>query len=236
MILQDNNLYTGHDNWGGRSFANAYDSNDPVYVSSAHVLLRFDLPSLSLSDPDDIVAATLTLHASSSTGSTLQLYRLLESWEEGTGSGASSVYASETGGTGGTGFGPQDGACDWYDRYHGSTAWSVPGAVGGGSSLADPSAVYTVTAEHTILMDVTQDLRYWYANGTNSLNYGWVITSQDTDGEWPAGIRFHSDDYIYPSYQPALAIDYVPEPSAFVVWSLVGALGISVAWWRRRAA
>jgi mannitol-specific phosphotransferase system IIBC component len=26
----------------------------------------------------------------------------------------------------------------------------------------------------------------------------------------------------------------IPEPSTFIIWSLLGALGITVGWWRRR--
>jgi hypothetical protein len=26
----------------------------------------------------------------------------------------------------------------------------------------------------------------------------------------------------------------IPEPSTFIIWSLLGALGITIGWWRRR--
>jgi hypothetical protein len=33
-----------------------------------------------------------------------------------------------------------------------------------------------------------------------------------------------------------LAVDAVPEPSTLLIWSLLGALGIAIGWWRRRKA
>jgi len=50
-------------------------------------------------------------------------------------------------------------------------------------------------------------------------------------GEW-------NDCSDYPGYVPGFYVEFgggvIPEPSTLIVWSLLGALGITVGWWRRR--
>ncbi|MBU4272472.1 MAG: hypothetical protein KKE86_05035 [Planctomycetes bacterium] len=214
------NVYGGHDNWGGRNAANVYDGG-AFQEGSRRILIRFDLPPLQ----NDILAATLELRYSSylSNEGILRLYRLTESWGEGTGSGHESVSATETGMSGGTGCGPQDGAADWFDRFHGTDggAWSVPGAVGGTSSIATPTVTQLVTEltfPCTVILNVLDDVRYWYANGVNMQNFGWVMTEEDSDGEWRVGLRFYSNDALSESYNytPILRITSVPEPAIWV--------------------
>lgn len=201
--------YTGHENWGGRTFANAYEAEGGM-STSAHVLIGFALPDLGSVAID---SATLRLHRDGwlSSEGNIEAYRLLESWNEGSGSGSPTVYASELGGAGGTGFGPQTGSADWFDRAHGAATWSTPGAIGPGSSLTSPSAAFVVNNEDYFSLDVTSDLQYWYDHALAN-NFGWVLTSHDTDGQWRVGLRLQSDDAGYA--QPMLTVNYsvIPEP------------------------
>ena len=48
-----------------------------------------------------------------------------------------------------------------------------------------------------------------------------------TGGYWaPVGGLY---DYNFRTF-----VEPIPEPSTFIIWSLLGALGITIAWWRRR--
>jgi len=40
----------------------------------------------------------------------------------------------------------------------------------------------------------------------------------------------------YVSYWDDFAVSQIPEPSTFAIWCLLGVLGITVGWWRRRGA
>ena len=200
--------YTGHENWGGRNFSNVYEPEGGL-TATAHTLLRFHLPEL---ESVHVISATITFRRDSylSFEGTVSIYRLLESWAEGTGSGSLTTYATETGGTGGTGYGPQVGMVDWFDRQHGVATWSTPGAVGPGSSLTLPTDVHTVQGEYTFPLDVTADVQYWYDHGLDITNFGWVLTSIDTDGQWRVGLRLLSDDS---SSGPVFTMEYVLEPN-----------------------
>jgi hypothetical protein len=48
--------------------------------------------------------------------------------------------------------------------------------------------------------------------------------------DWYADVYF--DDLTYTVLPEAV----IPEPSTFIIWSLFGALVLSVGWWRRRRA
>jgi hypothetical protein len=175
--------------------------------TTAHTLLRFHLPEL---ESVHVISATVTLRRNDwlSYEGTVSIYRLLESWAEGSGSGSSTLYASESSGSGGTGYGPQDGMVDWFDRQHGVAAWSTPGALGPGSSLMVPTDVHTVQGESIFSLDVTADVQYWYDHGLDITNFGWILTSIDTDGQWRIGLRLLSDDS--PSGGPVFTMEYIP--------------------------
>lgn len=58
----------------------------------------------------------------------------------------------------------------------------------------------------------------------HAFNDGWVHSWQQ-DGPSPVNTAFAINGYLGPSV--------IPEPTTLAVWSLLGAIGISVGWWRR---
>jgi hypothetical protein len=55
-------------------------------------------------------------------------------------------------------------------------------------------------------------------------------------GSDPLGSTITSGINDHAIYYQRLTTGVIPEPASLVVWSLLGALGIGVAWWRRRRA
>jgi hypothetical protein len=65
--------------------------------------------------------------------------------------------------------------------------------------------------------DFSQNFLYFKTVGTPSVVIGWTDYDPEMDGI-------------------AAAAPLIPEPSTLIIWSLLGALGISAAWWRQRRA
>jgi hypothetical protein len=85
--------------------------------------------------------------------------------------------------------------------------------------------------------------RNWNVTGVVA---GWVAGSYANHGMWieeipvaGSGIAYFSSSDEVQAQRPILTVDYtegqgvIPEPSTFIVWSLLGGLGI-IGWWRRR--
>lgn len=194
IVSPDEWTRTGHENFGSLDVTQVFEQDGIGWVN--RTLLRFDLPEL---ESVHVISATVTLRRNDwlSNEGMVSIYRLLESWTEGTGAGV-----------------VQDGAADWFDRQHGVAAWSTTGALGPGSSLTVPTDVHTVQGEYTFSLDVTADVQYWYDNGLDVTNFGWVLTSIDTDGQHRFGLRLWSDDSLS---APVLTIEYVPNLAPIAV-------------------
>ena len=72
------------------------------------------------------------------------------------------------------------------------------------------------------------DPRYSYAGGEEF--YDWEI---ETTGSYKDFMKFDYGTYGDCYIVCVFAVSQIPEPSAFIIWSLLGALGITVGWWRR---
>ena len=84
------------------------------------------------------------------------------------------------------------------------------------------------------------DLR-WSVYPTGGVEKTWLLA--DEDNETGAGYLssfFFSDTALTPEEMLALggadADGVIPEPSTLIIWSLLGGLGISLGWWRRKTA
>ncbi len=64
-----------------------------------------------------------------------------------------------------------------------------------------------------------------FVRGSISAGAQFLRTTGNADG-------WHKVPHVYEFR--AEGADPVPEPSALIVWTLLGALGIAVGWWRRR--
>jgi len=55
-----------------------------------------------------------------------------------------------------------------------------------------------------------------------------------------SSFQIHGSKVVWLGYdghdEEVFLAHYVPEPSTFIIWSLLGALGVTVGWWRRRRA
>jgi hypothetical protein len=87
---------------------------------------------------------------------------------------------------------------------------------------------------------LTANTRYWIQISTDPSTAVWWWSS-DTSGIGVAGEFFSNANGVWPNddgpYQMQVSGNStVPEPGAIIVWSLLGALGITLGWWRRRKA
>ena len=63
--------------------------------------------------------------------------------------------------------------------------------------------------------DFSQDFQYFKTVGTPGVVTGWTDYDPEMDGI-------------------AAAASPVPEPCTLIVWSLLGASGVGIGWWRRK--
>jgi hypothetical protein len=118
----------------------------------------------------------------------LCVYRLTESWEEGTG----------------TFSGPADDGATWYHSDYPVT-WTSPGGTFDSVVLASKTLSAATNAyENFTSGELTAVVRGWY-DGTYD-NCGFLIKDLRTSGIFYARKIFHSDDAIY---VPKLEITYV---------------------------
>ena len=55
-------------------------------------------------------------------------------------------------------------------------------------------------------------------------------------GQWGDGVQSPSGDDHIVGYLVEFETSAIPEPSTLIIWSLLGVLGVTVGWWRRRRA
>ena len=67
---------------------------------------------------------------------------------------------------------------------------------------------------------------------STALVTGWKSYSYSTTDYWYAGSEVVGGQYVV--YCDFEGSGMIPEPSGLIVWSLLGALGITVGWWRHR--
>jgi len=185
-------------------------------TENAQALVRFSLAGLPANA--GITSATLTYQTGGgdlfTSGRTVDLFRLLQSWVEGDG-GTGDPFGS----TGVT----------WNSRDKGGSlsSWNTPGAKGSGTDRASTATATGVTPVGIVLsFDVTGDVQFFEANP--SLNHGWIVdvTQAYTSGPF---INLQSRET---STDPTLTINYVvPEPAS------AGLLALgAIAFVRRRGA
>jgi hypothetical protein len=133
---------------------------------------------------------------------TSSLFRLLNSWGEGT---------SNAAGGEGSGAPATDGDATWVNRFHPDTPWDALG----GDFVPAPSATIDVSGLGLYFWEadgMIADVQDWLGDPDN--NFGWIIRTGD-EQENGAGKRFDSRTHPETAFRPSLRVDYeiIPEPS-----------------------
>jgi len=210
---------TANSNYGADPLLSLYQSRD-------RSLLQFDLSAIPT--PSTVNSATLTTTAHTEWGSNpsnqpMDVFRVTQSWIEGTDEGWNN--------------GNPSGGVSWNNRSSGNP-WTNAGgdAVGTtGVQLSSPYATSNINPPNDgpITWDVTSLVQEWL-DGTHS-NFGLEILSGPNNS-----VHLHSKEEGNSALRPSLSVDYttapeiIPEPSTFLVWSLLAALGIGSAAYRRK--
>jgi glucose/arabinose dehydrogenase len=132
-------------------------------------LFRFDLSSIPAGATITSAMVQLTVVKVPSSGpvnSTFDLFRLLESWNEGTKGGNSGADAST-------------GEATWNARILGTADWTVPGAKSDAFATASASTAVSSAFNEKYSWSgpgVVEDVQFWLDNP--SQNFGWLLTSQ----------------------------------------------------------
>jgi hypothetical protein len=108
--------------------------------------------------------------------------------------------------------------------------------------LGTSDITFTPSASFTLLPSTT----YWLAATGASPTADGIIWRASSPGITPTGVatsagyRFSSVGTYPPTGGSSILNTYqingtqVPEPSTLAIWSLLGALGITIGWWRRK--
>lgn len=204
-----------------------------VALNERRALLRFDLSAIPAGST--VTAATLTLTvtmANTSTGFSDSLYRLTNSWGEGT-----SLSGMCGGGGGGCGGPATPGSATWVYRFWNTTPWTAAG----GDFVAASSATAIVGglgAYNWTSAQLAADVQSWVH--TPATNFGWILIAAPT--ETSSAKRFASRDFADPTQRPVLTITYdapgadVPLPTSAYAALAVALLLSGIARTRRGTA
>lgn len=193
--------------------------------SRSRALFRFDLGSLPAGALVTDVQVSLVVtrrpdpdQHGGPVDSDFDLYRLLVSWGEGTGSNA-------------TGSAAQPGDATWNERHAGSSAWASPGALIGVDYARTASATTAVSGLGTYVWGsssaLVADVKAWQSDPAS--NFGFILISQ-AESSLGSGRRFGSKEQPGGTSPPAqLIVTYtvVPEP-AVAGLCLVGLAGFAL--------
>ena len=135
-------------------------------------------------------------------------------------------YAAQFGEVGSLGYLTQAIATTVGDNYQ-LNFWLV------GTSSAGPTNEFSATMGGNTLLDLVN-----YQAPTTWTEYTYDITATSTSTSLQFGFR---QDPSYVALDDVSVVDLgtsgtIPEPSTLIVWSLLGGLGASFAWWRTRKA
>ncbi len=156
-------------------------STSMIISNTERMLLEFDLSDVT--ETANIVNANLTFYLSSAgTGTNpISVYRINNSWIEGTGD-SQNTYDGVT----------------WTNRS-GTESWDIPG----GDFDSRVWAIRNLTTAGTYYtLDITQLVQNW-VNGTYE-NYGIILYGENGHGQW----HFPSSDNINATIRPQLNITY----------------------------
>lgn len=200
--------YNTHANYGTRTTNYFIDGvTNTGADKDTSILTSFDISSI----PDNmhIVSATLSMYkVYDSVDPLASVYKITSGdWSEGTKNGATEV-----------------GSVDWFDRIHGSAAWSTPGLGAGTDYDATALDEVNIAAIGWYDWDITSAVQDWYMYGDN---YGVVFKAfgQAYNG---SGVNmtqvFASSEYNSGKeyLRPKLTVIYAaaPEPATMLMFGM----------------
>jgi len=147
-----------------------------------------------------IVSATLQMYATASpfggATTTVSLYRLTDSWSEGTSSDAPAP--------GGTGAPATAGDATWLNRVHAATPWATPGGDHVATVTASQSISTILTTYQWTGANMGTDVQGWL--DAPASNHGWIVIG--SEGTNRSARRFGSRQNSDPGFRPKLTIEY----------------------------
>jgi hypothetical protein len=166
---QDNTIFqdSGTLSNGAGSWMFAGKNNDGTTGSIRRALIRFDLSPIPSSATINGVSLILANDRGKSGSQVVTLYRVTESWGEGT---------SNSNADPGKGAPATTNDATWTHRFYSATPWSTSG----GSYVATPSASVSVGSSGTYTWTSTQmaaDVQAWLASPAT--NFGWIIIGNE---------------------------------------------------------
>lgn len=177
-------------NHGGLDYV---DIGRIVAGAIGHALIQINTATLAAL-PSNAIISSVTLKLwclmdMSSNAGTLQVFRLLRTWVEGTGDG----------------FGDPDGAT--WDTYDGSLPWDTEGAVGAGDIDATPIATLALTATEAIgeFKTITFNAAVT-SKAALDAGYGWLL-KMDTEAA-ANGYRYTSHNEEVSAQLPVFTVVY----------------------------
>jgi len=223
--VADTSLYEGKPdfNLGGTTLLAGTNQLNSV----GRALFRFDLGSLPAAA---VVTSVQVLNyctrqpdPDQHTGpveSDFSLHRMLVSWGEGSGSGATGSVAMV-------------GDATWNNRHTVGISWGAGGSLNGTDFASDSSATTTVGNVGPYAWgsstELINDAQGWLADPSS--NFGFMLMSQDENSPG-SGRRFASKEVSSVGAPAArLVITYVPEPS---VLGMIAVATCAAGWIRRR--
>lgn len=159
-------------------------------------LVAFDVAG-RLPEGAQVQAATLVLHASGASDSTLRtvsLHRVLGDWGEG-------ASASD----GGSGAPSEPGDATWIHRFYPDSLWNDPG----GDFPGEPSAAAEVGNEGVYSWSgsgLSADVQFWVDHP--GLDFGWLLRGDETANG--TAKRFDSRESPDVQNRPSLLITFTP--------------------------
>jgi hypothetical protein len=216
---QDNTLYEDVTGTTSNGAGDWFFAGNTLTSQARRGLIAFDFGSIPAGSTIHTVTLALEMDKTRSGAQSIGLHRVTSNWGEGT---------SDAPGEEGMGAPATVNDATWLHTFSdgagGGTTWTSVG----GDFVAGASATTSVTFQYGSYTwgstaPMVADVQNWL-DGAQP-NFGWLVMGNEATSL--TAKRFQSrENSLHP---PALTIDYtVPEPSAFVLFGFVTALGLSL--------
>ena len=203
----------------GCFYAGKTGNNFGPYIRRA--LIAFDVSGIPAGAAIQSAQLRLNINklAAGAVGTSLSLYRLIETWGEGTSLNTLGV----DGGTGGFGAAATANDATWASRFFNTTSWTTPGGTfNSGATATRPAALGLVTWDSATQAALATDVQGWINNSAS--NAGWILRGNETTAG--TACSFDSKDLgglppvSHGGTPPALQITYAiaPPPTHFEIW------------------
>ena len=153
---------------GAGSWFIAGNNNQGTSGQSRRALVQFDLSGVPIAATITAVTLTMTNDRGKAGTQTVSIYRVTESWGEGT----SNSDADPGKGTAAT-----TNDATWAQRFYPTTSWTTPGGAHAASASAS-AAIGNSAAYNWSSAQMIADVQQWVS--TPSTNFGWIVIGNET--------------------------------------------------------